>query len=414
MRQPIDTAPRDGTAIILEDDASGIYEVAHWLAGAGEWVGENGEPTPITPTHWQRIRRDQYLPRQDERSRNQSRVGRVRRLPVSSITVTLFVAALIVIFFRAEVTAYATRYAGREDVFGVVGGHDVQKAEAAKAARSFEEERKKAEALALEAAAARKELATSIEQLLQALDEERARSAELATALRENEKQAALLKASDETGQHKQAAAVRAEELRRSLQQEPARAAALAGELSRTQREIEVPEAQSRKADDVAAKLEHAESTIAQLRQPLQHERSRSPAMAREFASARRSIDERVTVGHAVEGQIVPATPTAAALPKPPIAGDLDKAEAARLIARASALIRQGNIGAARITLERAAESGDAEASFMLAQTYDPAILAAWGTYGTHGEAAKARELYAKALAGGILEAKERSDALRQ
>ena len=136
--------------------------------------------------------------------------------------------------------------------------------------------------------------------------------------------------------------------------------------------------------------------------------------MAREFASARRSIDERVTVGHAVEGQIVPATPTAAALPKPPIAGDLDKAEAARLIARASALIRQGNIGAARITLERAAESGDAEASFMLAQTYDPAILAAWGTYGTHGEAAKARELYAKALAGGILEAKERSDALGQ
>ena len=88
--------------------------------------------------------------------------------------------------------------------------------------------------------------------------------------------------------------------------------------------------------------------------------------MAREFASARRSIDERVTVGHAVEGQIVPATPTAAALPKPPIAGDLDKAEAARLIARASALIGQGNIGAARITLERAAESGDAEASFML------------------------------------------------
>lgn len=352
MRQPIDTAPRDGTAIILEDDASGIYEVAHWLAGAGEWVGENGEPTPITPTHWQRIRRDQYLPRQDERSRNQSRVGRVRRLPVSSITVTFFVVALIVVFFRAEVTAYATRYAGREDVFGVVGGLDVQKA-AAKAARSFEEERKKAEALALEAAAARKELATSTEQLLQALDEERARSAELATALREDEKQAALLKASDETGQHKQAPAVRAEELRQSLPKEPDRAAALAGE---------VPQAQSRKADDAAAKLKQTESTIAQLRQPLQHEGNRSPVMAREFASARRSIDERVMVGHAVEGQIVPATPTAAALPKPPIAGDLDKAEAARLIARASALIVQGNIGAARITLERAAESGDAHA----------------------------------------------------
>ncbi|MFG3595171.1 hypothetical protein [Bradyrhizobium sp. RDI18] len=91
-----------------------------------------------------------------------------------------------------------------------------------------------------------------------------------------------------------------------------------------------------------------------------------------------------------------------------------DKAEAARLIARASALLSQGNIGAARIVLERAVESGDARASFMLAQTYDPVVLSAWGTYGTRGESAKARELYAKAHSGGIREAKERLDALRE
>ena len=100
---------------------------------------------------------------------------------------------------------------------------------------------------------------------------------------------------------------------------------------------------------------------------------------------------------------------------KQPIAADAqDKAEAARLIARASALLSQGNIGAARIVLERAAESGNAQASFMLAETYDPVILSAWGTYGTRGEAAKARELYAKAHTGGIREAKDRLDALRQ
>ena len=74
-----------------------------------------------------------------------------------------------------------------------------------------------------------------------------------------------------------------------------------------------------------------------------------------------------------------------------------EKAEPARLLARAGSLIAQGNIGAARVVLERASESGNARASFMLAQTYDPAILSAWGTYGTRGEAAKARELYAKA-----------------
>ena len=88
--------------------------------------------------------------------------------------------------------------------------------------------------------------------------------------------------------------------------------------------------------------------------------------------------------------------------------------EAAKLIARARALLSQGNIGAARIVLERAAESGSAQASFMLAETYDPAILSAWGTYGTRGEAAKAREHYAKAHAGGIQEAKDRLDAMRQ
>ena len=89
-------------------------------------------------------------------------------------------------------------------------------------------------------------------------------------------------------------------------------------------------------------------------------------------------------------------------------------AEAAKLIERASGLLGQGNIGAARIALERAAESGNARASFMLAETYDPVILSAWGTYGTRGEAGKAREHYAKAHAGGIQEAKSRLYAMRQ
>ena len=82
-------------------------------------------------------------------------------------------------------------------------------------------------------------------------------------------------------------------------------------------------------------------------------------------------------------------------------------------MARASALLGQGNISAARIVLERAAETGSAQANFILAQTYDPDILSAWGTYGTRGDATTARELYAKAHAGGILEAKDRFNVLR-
>jgi hypothetical protein len=101
------------------------------------------------------------------------------------------------------------------------------------------------------------------------------------------------------------------------------------------------------------------------------------------------------------------------------VVGDIPRANSgdssanvATLMARASALIAQGNITAARDVLGRAAETGSARASFSLAETYDPLILAEWKVYGTRGDTAKARELYAKAEAGGIEEVKARSEAL--
>ena len=86
--------------------------------------------------------------------------------------------------------------------------------------------------------------------------------------------------------------------------------------------------------------------------------------------------------------------------------------EAAGLLARAKALLGQGNIGAARVVLERAAETGSAQATFALAETYDPNVLATWRTFGTRGDVMKARDLYARAYDGGIKAAKDRSDAL--
>src|SRR5258708_26463045 len=85
MRRTIETAPRDGQAIILEDDESGTYDVAHWSAEAGEWVAENGEPSKITPTHWHPMSREKYLLQEAEGSSNPSQVGpsasRARRSP---------------------------------------------------------------------------------------------------------------------------------------------------------------------------------------------------------------------------------------------------------------------------------------------------------------------------------------------
>jgi curved DNA-binding protein CbpA len=98
-----------------------------------------------------------------------------------------------------------------------------------------------------------------------------------------------------------------------------------------------------------------------------------------------------------------------ARLTRPPAPSE----EAARLMARARALLSQRNIAAARSVLERAAEIGSAPALLALAETYDPAMLSAWGTVGTQGDVGKAQELYAKAFASGVRDAKHRLNSLQ-
>jgi hypothetical protein len=176
-------------------------------------------------------------------------------------------------------------------------------------------------------------------------------------------------------------------------------------ELAGTRRDIETQAAQSQKAvDEATQQKQAAEATIAELRQSLQQERDRTEAMSRDLASVRRTMDERVTVGRSggqPSGPGSTSRETAATEPLKAAEGR-GNAEAAKLIAQASALLGQGNIGAARIVLERAVETGNAQATFALAETYDPNVLATWRTRGSRGDATKARDLYAGAYEGGI------------
>jgi TPR repeat protein len=87
--------------------------------------------------------------------------------------------------------------------------------------------------------------------------------------------------------------------------------------------------------------------------------------------------------------------------------------EEQRLLARANALLRQGDIGGARLLLEHALERGSAQAAFMLAETYDARVLRSWRARGISGDFTKARELYERAQAGGIEDAKERIETLK-
>ena len=239
---------------------------------------------------------------------------------------------------------------------------------------------------------------------------------ELAKARSDMQTQAALSsKAGDEAAQLKQAAESAKTELQQSLQKEHDKAEALAGELASARRDIETQAALASKAGDEAAQLKQAaESAKTELRASLQQERDRAEALAPGRESTQPTIGARMAVERASNSPVSQATQVAEApaTEQPAAAEAQGSPEAARLLARASALLAQGNIGAARIVLERAVETGSAQASFMLAETYDPLVLSTWKTYGTRGDATKARELYAKAQAGGIQEAKDRSDAL--
>ncbi|MBR0805036.1 hypothetical protein JQ636_15915 [Bradyrhizobium japonicum] len=84
-----------------------------------------------------------------------------------------------------------------------------------------------------------------------------------------------------------------------------------------------------------------------------------------------------------------------------------------RLLARASALLRQSDINGARGLLEYVLGHGSAQAAFMLAETYDPHVLQSWDARGVAGDSAKARDLYERAQAGGIRDAEGRIKGLR-
>src|SRR3974390_1051856 len=61
MRRMIESAPRDGKFVILEEDAGDNHGVARWSSEAGGWGGENANPVEITPTHWYPTQGENHL-----------------------------------------------------------------------------------------------------------------------------------------------------------------------------------------------------------------------------------------------------------------------------------------------------------------------------------------------------------------
>jgi hypothetical protein len=297
-----------------------------------------------------------------------------------------------------------------------------------------------------------RELATDLAQVKQALQQERDKTEKLAGELTTNLAQVkAPQQERDKTEKVAGELTTDLAQVKQTLQQERAKSEKLARELTTDLAQVKQALQQERdKTEKVAGELT---ANLAQVKQALKQterqsaaygdflalERARNQGLAEQLAARRdatpgRSNNATASLSSTPDPTQAPATdkPATSQLPtssKPGMpAGDkpatvaarptapeaLGDPELARLISRASLLLSQGNVGTARIVLERAAETGSAPALFALAETYDPTALAAWGTFGTQGDVAKARELYAKAFASGVQEAGDRLNALRE
>jgi Caspase domain len=106
-----------------------------------------------------------------------------------------------------------------------------------------------------------------------------------------------------------------------------------------------------------------------------------------------------------------PATVTPPRQPIPQTR-QVDREEIALLVKRGRDLMASGDVSAARLVLQRAAEARDADAAMALAATYDPAVLRQLKVYGLTGDVAMARTWYEKAREFGSAAASERLELL--
>ena len=285
MRQAIDTVPRDGTFIIIEDDASGTYDVAHWSSEAGGWVGENDEPSRITPSHWYPMQGPFAVAAPEtaaavgaETARTQANRRSQVRLGFAISTAALI--ALIGVYFHVEVAAFLTGYPGLQDNFRELASQELRKPDSFALRPQAEVDQARAQVATQDAAQIAQAVETSAPEARQSLKNEQ-RSEASANEL------AALL----QEAKAAQAMTASAEQQRRALEEAQARAAALASELAGTRREIETQAAQSQKAvDEALQQKQAAESTIAELQQSLQQEQKKTAALTQEAKRARQTM----------------------------------------------------------------------------------------------------------------------------
>ena len=219
-----------------------------------------------------------------------------------------------------------------------------------------------------------------------------------------------------------------AAEQKLALASEHDRTDALARELSTARSELEAGKRQIAALNALRA-LPSRESAVGSSQERIAESSSSTieandPSPGQISGKAAASISQRSSVSELPRPEAPSAAREAASHLVPKVAAAPERSASAsgapssladeqRLLARANALLAQADISGARPLLQHALERGSARAAFMLAETYDARVLQSWRTSGISGDRTKARELYERARAGGIEDAKERIEALK-
>lgn len=103
-----------------------------------------------------------------------------------------------------------------------------------------------------------------------------------------------------------------------------------------------------------------------------------------------------------------PPAEIVASNPAPTPAPAADPRQADALLARGDDLLATGDVAAARLFYQRAAELGSAAAATAVGQTYDPGVLELLRVRGARGDVQVAAEWYRKAIAAGDRQAEIR------
>jgi hypothetical protein len=135
----------------------------------------------------------------------------------------------------------------------------------------------------------------------------------------------------------------------------------------------------------------------------------RPPEAAAQYVTG--SIEPRAALEPSVASEQSSASALAAKMAEAQAAEARTRLEG--MLAQAARRIENGDVTGARELLAAAEEGSPGPVAFALAETYDPNMLAAWGSRGVAADVAKAKSLYRKAHNLGVGNAQNRLDALK-